>query len=208
MKKLCLLIVAVLFAALMNEAMAQKITMKSGSLDFLNGLDKLKVEYSYDGLSVGDFKTEDEYVQHRVAELNKDEAGTGDKWKESWFRDREARYQPRFETEINNVFNDKTLPLQVDPKVDAKYTFIFKTLFIEPGFNVGVMRKDAYINAELTFFETGNPGSVLAVILIEKSPGAVAMGMDFDTGMRIQEAYAKAGKEIGKYIFKNVLGKK
>jgi hypothetical protein len=28
------------------------------------------------------------------------------------------------------------------------------------------------------------------------------MGMDFETGVRLQEAYAKAGKELGKLITK------
>jgi len=208
MKKLSLMIVAGILASLMNAAMAQKITVKSGSLDFLKSLEVLKVEYNYEGLSVGDFKVEDDYIQHRVSEMNTKEPGTGDKWKESWFSDRAARYQPRFETEMNNLFTDKVVPFRVDPNANAKYTMIFKTLFIEPGFNVGMARKDAYINAELTFFETGNPGNVVAIILIEKSPGRVAMGMDFDTGMRIQEAYAKAGKELAQFIWKNLFVQK
>ena len=34
------------------------------------------------------------------------------------------------------------------------------------------------------------------------APGTTFMGYDFDTGLRISEAYAKAGKEIAGYLAK------
>ena len=44
----------------------------------------------------------------------------------------------------------------------------------------------------------------LAVMKINKVPGRDAMGFDYDTGVRIEEAYAKAGKSIGKFIDKEI----
>jgi hypothetical protein len=35
---------------------------------------------------------------------------------------------------------------------------------------------------------------------LDNAPGKVFMGNDYDTGERISEAYAKAGKELGKYL--------
>jgi hypothetical protein len=39
-------------------------------------------------------------------------------------------------------------------------------------------------------------------LTIVNAPGQDAMGFDYDTGLRLQEAYAKSGKEIGKLIVK------
>ena len=66
------------------------------------------------------------------------------------------------------------------------------------------MRKPAYINAELIYIDKKS-GETLATMEITKVPGRDAMGYDFDTGYRLQEAYAKLGKETGKYIIKKAL---
>jgi len=75
------------------------------------------------------------------------------------------------------------------------------TTFIEPGYNVGVSRKPAFINLEISISKAGEE---LVHILILKSPGGGAMGYDFDAGYRIAEAYAKAAKSLGKYLTKNL----
>lgn len=83
---------------------------------------------------------------------------------------------------------------------DAKYTLIFKTLSIEPGYNVGVMRKNAQIDAEVWIVETANKSNKLATFTISDVPGGTAFGYDFDSGLRISEAYANAGKKLGKFL--------
>lgn len=87
---------------------------------------------------------------------------------------------------------------------DAPVKFLVKTQHTEPGFNVGVMRKPAFINVEILYINKES-GETLATITLKKVPGRDAMGYDFDTGYRLQEAYAKLGKEMGKYIVKKVL---
>jgi len=74
---------------------------------------------------------------------------------------------------------------------------------IEPGFNVGVVRRSASINVDIALVETGNPGNSLSEISITKVPGSDVMGFDFDSGWRISEAYAKLGKTLAKYIIKS-----
>jgi hypothetical protein len=106
---------------------------------------------------------------------------------------------------MNLQFVKRGVNCKVGQDLEATYTVIFKTTFIEPGFNVGVARKNASINAEAIFVESANPENVLAKVSIENSPGRDAMGYDFDTGYRIQEAYAKAGKELVYFIWKNYL---
>ncbi len=81
---------------------------------------------------------------------------------------------------------------------------IFKTIKTEPGFNIGITSRPAFIDGEAWVVETQNPNNVIAKISITKAPGRDVMGFDYETGARLQEAYAKAGKELGGFIRRNV----
>lgn len=186
-----LLLAAFLFIT--AAASAQKIKKTEGDIAALASEKSINIVFTYDNMAVGKFKTEKEYIEAKTAEYNKSEAGKGDKWAASWIADRAERYEKKF----TELFTEAT-GMTIDKK--AKYTLIFHTTFTEPGFNVGVMRKNAYINAEATFVETASKGNTLAKLTLDKAPGRDAMGYDFDTGWRISEAYAKSGKSLGKYI--------
>jgi hypothetical protein len=67
---------------------------------------------------------------------------------------------------------------------------------------VYVTRKNATINAEAWIVETASQ-KVIAKISVEKVPGRTFGGNDYDTGIRITECYADAGKHLGKFIKKN-----
>jgi hypothetical protein len=204
MKSLSVIIIAMLMTGIFT-ASAQKIKLESGDLDFMKGQTELKVEYDYQTVSVGKFKVEADYISKKKAEYNEKEPGSGERWETAWFNDRQERYAPRFEEEMNLQFTKRGVNCKAGQGLDATYTVIFKTTFIEPGFNVGVARKNAYISGEAIFVETANPENVLTTVSIENSPGRDAFGYDFDTGLRIQEAYAKAGKELVYFIWKNYL---
>ena len=185
--------------AFLYLSFAQKIKVSSGNLDFLKGVEVLNVEYDYDNMGVGKYDKEADYVADKVSDYNDKEPGRGDNWRESWIADREERFEPKFEELINNSLGKKNVSVGGHP--DASYTLILKTTFTEPGFNVGVVRKNASINCEAVFVSSDS-GEELATITIMNSPGRGGMGYDFDTGFRIQEAYAKAGKELGRFISK------
>ena len=178
---------------------AQKIILKNGSVNALKEVQALLVQYDYSNLSVGKYKEED-YISKKVQDYNKDEAGKGEKWKESWKADRASRFEPKFEL----LFNENMESPKVDQKTaDAKYGITVHTTFIEPGFNVGVTRKPAYINAEIKFTELGT-GKEIAMITVQNCPGRDAMGFDYDTGYRIEEAYAKLGKSLAAFLKKQM----
>ncbi len=63
--------------------------------------------------------------------------------------------------------------------------------------------KPAYIDAEAWIVDANNPNKVVAKITIKKVLGRDVIGFDYETGVRLQEAYAKAGKELGGFIRKN-----
>lgn len=189
---------ALLFSA---SGFAQKIKVTSGDLDFLKDQKTINVEYKYDNMGVGKYDKEEDYIHDKVSDYNADEPGKGDEWKKNWIGDRESRYEPKFE-ELINIELEKP-NVKVGDYPEAAYTMILSTVFTEPGFNVGVMRKNAYVDYEITFVKTDTQEEV-ATMSLTKSPGRGGMGFDFDTGYRIQEAYAKAGKELGQYLSKKV----
>lgn len=194
-------IVAALLVLGVTAVQAQKIKVTNGDLSFLTGQATILLEYDYSEMAVGKFDKEEDYVNKKVAEYNEMEAGRGDKWAENWVADRDARFHPKFEELINN-YTSKANCNFAQTNSDALYTLILKTTFTEPGFNIGVVRKDAMINVEVKFVETANPENILAKITITNVPGRTAMGNDYDTGLRISEAYAKCGKSLGAFLVK------
>lgn len=182
-----------------------RTTDVSGSFEPLKNETSVNVEFTYEGMLVGSF-TEEKYIEKKVKEYNADEAGRGDKWAQSWVNDRGERFHPMFV----ELFNDRTSgqPLAGVGKTDARYTIIVKTLFTEPGYNIGISRMSAYINASIQLVESASPSTVVGELQITNCPGGGAMGFDFDTGTRLSEAYAKLGKELGAYLMKKVWGRK
>jgi len=180
---------------------AQKIKITNGDLSFLKGQTSVLIEYDYSNMAVGKFDREEDYVNKKVSEYNEKEPGRGDQWKESWEGDRASRFEPKFE-ELMNKYTSKAGCSFDQTNINAQYTMVVKTVFTEPGFNVGVMRKDAMINLVIQFVEKANPDNVIAEMTIDNVPGRTAMGNDYDTGLRLSEAYAMAGKALGSYLVK------
>jgi len=181
---------------------AQRIDLRSGDVAVLEGQKVLNVQYDYSDFGVGKFATEKEYIDKKSAEYNAKEAGKGDEWKKAWVADRKNRYEPKFEELFNKGLEEKGLKA-IQGSQDAKYTLIIKTVFLEPGFNVGVMRKNAYLNYKVDLIETSGKSTVAEMVL-NNVPGGQFMGMDYDAGTRIAESYAKAGKILAAYVDKKL----
>jgi hypothetical protein len=155
MKKLLVIV----FMAAALSAYSQKVKLIEGDLKPLKGQTSINTEFTYDGLVIGDdAQPEAEYVAEKKADHNKKEAGKGDKWEAGWIGAREKRYHPKF----RELFTRETKMATED--ASAKYTLIFKTTKIEPGYNVGVRRKNAYISGEAWIVETANKDNVIAKI--------------------------------------------
>lgn len=190
--KSSIIILSLLIAGSLG-ADAQRIKTVNGNEDILKNESVVNIEFVYDGLSVGKFDKEEDYIKNKTAEYNKKEPGRGDSWAKSWVSDRESRFEPRF----INEFQDAT---GMTVKKDAKYTLVFKTTSIEPGYNIVISRKNAEIDAEAWIVETADKTKKLAEFTINNAPGRIYGGYDYDTGTRIQESYAVSGKRLGKYL--------
>ena len=191
MKKLLLLF----FIAISFHGFAQKIKLTEGNLSALKGQKSINLELTYNGVRVGKYADEKEYIEKKKAEYNKKEQGKGDQWEKDWYADRKGRFEPRFV--------ESFILAGMSAKQDAQYTLIFNTTFIEPGFNIGVARRNAYIDGGAVLVATADKSKVIAKLTVDKAPGRIYGGYDFDTGLRIQESYATAGKQLGRFIAKN-----
>lgn len=192
-------IAAVFFMTLLYmNTTAQRIKLDEGNLSPLKNEKAINVEFTYDNMKVGKYDKEEDYIAKKKEEYNKKEASKGDAWAQNWVNDRDARFEPKF----NELF-EKSSDITAGPNKNAKYTLIFKTIFTEPGFNIAVMRKNAEINAEAWIVETANKSNVIAKISVDRAQGRTFGGYDFDTGGRIAEAYADAGKALGRFVKNN-----
>ena len=175
------------------HANAQRVKNTSGNEGILKTESAINIEFVYDNLSVGKYHNEQDYIKAKTEEYNKKEPGKGDSWARNWENDKESRFEPKF-IELFKINSGMSV------MTEAKYTLIFKTLSIEPGYNIGISRKNAEIDAEVWIVETANKTNKLATFTISNVPGGTAFGYDFDTGLRISEAFANAGKKLGKSL--------
>lgn len=174
------------FLFFMSGANAQKIKQTEGNLSFLKGQKELSIEFVYaDDLNVGKY-TELKYIERKMAKADEKEPGSGKKWLESWQNDRPKYYQPKFIELFNDVMKKKVVSLSEDHE-SANYLLIVETIFIEPGYNVGVSRKNAYINLVVSIVENNNHNNILAKFTINKSPGRMAFGTDFIPGLELEK---------------------
>lgn len=200
MKKL--LLFTILFITTIT--FAQKRKDKEGNIKNLKGITAYNLIFTYDNLKVDKFETEEEFLKDKMDKREAKEAGKGEAFKKSWLADRKNRYEPKFIESFNKRFDKKQVKVGKNLE-NAKYTMQVKTTWIYPGYNVGVIRQNAKINATISVYETANPENILFVTDYLKVPGQGAMGYDFNSGYRISESYAKLSKELAKYISKKAL---
>lgn len=196
MKKIILLFAASFM--MLSITNAQKIKLTDGDLSFLKDIAELSIVFQYpEDIKVGNM-SQQAYIDKKMAEKEEKEAGAGEKWKEAYFTDRVDHYEPMFKELFEKYTGDLYIQ-QDDP--DYKYTMVVKTTFIEPGFNVGIHSKKAALDLVITFIETANPENILGTITLKKSPGTA----HYDSGLRVGESYAKAGKELGRFLNKKYM---
>jgi len=196
-----ILIIISIITFSLTHAVAQKMVQQKGNLKMLAKETNLLVEYDFSSLDVGKEGSESAFLKKKREDLNKKEAGKGDKYVETWEKNKVDRYEPKFEELINKVLDTKMKVSQTE--TSAKYKLIVKTLTLYPGFNVGVAKYPAYVSFAFNIVEVANPDVILSSTIVKNVEGSQMMGMDYDAGSRLQESYAKAGKMFGKYIIKN-----
>lgn len=194
MKKILTSILLITFCFVAN---GQGFKKTSGSLGFFKSEKVVGVSFTYNDLKVGKL-TETEYCRKKMGEYNEKRMGWGDEWKEAWVSDRAKRYEPKFIELFSKYIGEKGISVD---NAGSKYEIAINTDFIEPGFNVGVARKNASVDMTCRFIEKST-GKEVAVVIISDASANNFGGGDFDVAFRIQESFAKAGRELAKYIIK------
>jgi hypothetical protein len=207
MKKISIPVIVSIFVLFSLNIFAQA-KLVSGDMKVLKGQSEVILKYDYSNMGVGKYKNADEYTSEKVAEMNKKKEGSGDAWLEKWNSDRTERFEPSFRKDFNNEVESFSLSGK-DDSPNAKYTFIIRTTFTEPGFNatmaIGFAKKPATIDVIVDLVETANPGTVIGSVEMKKIQSKNMGGYDYDTGGRIESCYERAGEYLGKYLVKNVL---
>lgn len=171
------------------HVMAQKGKVLEGDWKALSGIEKFDLEFDYSNVEVPDFDTEQGYIDQKMKEKDEDKAGDGKIWRERYFADREEHFEPKFIESFNKrgawqtskTFDDTTYVLKVE------------TTMLYHGWNVGVMRKAARLDAIISIYKRGD-NSTLLKVKYENVKGGDAMGYDFAIHSRVAEGYAKLAK--------------
>ena len=141
-----------MFLCLSVTAYSQKIKLIEGDVSVLKGQKSVTTEFTYDDMSVGKFPKEADYVAQKKKDLNAKETGRGDKWEQTWVSDRKERFEPQFRELFSKYAEISTVGETVP------YTLIFKTVKTEPGWNIGISRAPAFIDADVSTRQSTQPG--------------------------------------------------
>ena len=193
MKKVVLLIAL----AVSTFAIAQKPTQ--GSFAALKGITEFNVVFDYENLKVDKFKTEEDFLNDKMAK--REEKGSAEDFKTSWFADREAKYEPKFIECFNAASRRNGVTVQKDLS-SANYTMVVKTTWIYPGYNVGVMDQPAKLKVTITVFPTNDPSNIVVSVPYLKVQSVDVMGMEYNSGSRIASAYCTLARQHAKALAK------
>jgi len=149
-------------------------------------------------LLIGGYESEEEYIAYmrEDAELRRKSA---DDWENKWFNDRKTVFEPKFLELFSKHAGSKMI---IDPNnKDQEYVLKLHTQFIEIGFNRNFKESPTYINVIATISDKDDTEKPL-VISMKYIIGKEAMSSYSADFRRIEEAYAKCGKELAKYMRK------
>jgi hypothetical protein len=204
MKK-TLLLCSLLLAFVLNNVNAQmmgggsKIIQKSGDLSAFKSSKVMNATFTFDGLKVGAYNSEEEFTKNKMAEIEKSKGkAEADEWLKKW----EAAKKNVFPEMFLKLFNERVskMGLQVkENESSAEYTLNVNCTYIEPGYNVAFAKRPAFAAFSFNVIKNADK-SVVAELYVNNVLGSGSMGYDFSVDSRVKESYAKAGKMLGKFI--------
>lgn len=191
-----------------QSSVAPMSALNSGDISTLTDVRTVNIVYSYTDLGVGAFRKEEDYLTKKCDDIAKKprEGASCEKFKKDWTDARKARFEPRFELLFNKYGEKSAFMTGTNYSTNQDVTLEVHTVFIEPGYNIGISKKPAYIDLECTFKDKS--GKSLCVIYIKNAVGSQAMGYDFDVNSRIVESYSMAAKMLTGLIKKERKKKK
>ena len=191
MKKLVILFTALLCTTFM---FSQKVKITQGSYAALKDIKEYNLEFDYSSLSIPKYNSEEDFLIDKMAKRDDKNPESGEKFKESWFADRENRYEPKFIESFNERFKNGEIKVGKDLKTE--YTLKIHTTMMWAGYNVGVWRENSKIEATIYVYKNDDPNTVLLAADFTRVEGGGLSGMDYNSGDRIAQAYGKLAKKL------------
>ncbi|MCX7548528.1 hypothetical protein OS188_11255 [Xanthomarina sp. F1114] len=194
-----LLIAFLLSTSLMYS---QKEKVKVGSWKDLKGISEYNLVFDYSDLEIPKFDSEEEFLEDKMSKREEKEIGAGEKFKDSWFSDRETYYEPRFIETFNDKYKNGLVKVDRDIG-SAEYTMKIHTTFMYPGYNVGVMRQNSKIETTVSVYKNDSPDNIIFSVDYTKIQGSGNAGYDYNSGQRIADAYIIFARALAKHMYKN-----
>lgn len=207
MKKLNVLLIFVLLIPIdgISQSVKSVVKVPKQEIEILNGDSKyfkkasnFFIQFDYSDLKIGGYENEVAYKEYmrEDAELRRKSA---DEWEKKWLSDRKSVFEPKFLEVFHKYAGSK---IKLDPKAKEQ-NFVLKlhTQFIEIGFNRNFKESPTYINVLVTLSDENSNEEPL-VISMKYVIGKEVMSSYSADFRRIEEAYAKCGKELARYMRK------
>ena len=176
---------------------AQEVFLTKGDLSILKGEKTINIEMTYEKTMIDGFGKEESYIKKKTAEGNLKEPGGGDRWAVKWEEDKKSLFAEKFVLGFTKQ-NKMTI------NNEAKYTLIFNTKALEPGYQIGISKRNAGVDGNVTIVETTNREKKLVVLFVQRAEDSKWRGAAFDAASRIGDAYYLDGQKVGKFMEKEV----
>ena len=180
------------------EVPDQEIKILSGTPEDYKDASSYYIRFDYTDLGIGGYESETEYIAYmrEDAELRRKSA---DEWEQKWINDRKSVYEPKFLELFSKHAGSK---IKIDPNNKGQeFEINLHTQFIEIGFNRNFKESPTYINVMVTICNVTGATEPL-IISMKYVIGKEAMSSYSADFRRIEEAYAKCGKELARYMKK------
>jgi hypothetical protein len=176
----------------------QEIKMLSGNPKYFKKSSSYHIQFDYSNLQIGGYENEAAYIAYmrEDAELRRKSA---DEWTNKWLSDRKSIFEPKF-LEIFHKYAGTKIKLDTNAK-ENNFILKLQTEFIEIGFNRNFQKSPTYINVLVTLSDQNTTEGPL-VISMKYVIGNEVMSSYSADFRRIEEAYAKCGKELANYFRK------
>ncbi|WP_231632490.1 hypothetical protein, partial [Mangrovimonas sp. TPBH4] len=175
---------------------AQKAKVLEGDWAELKGISNYDLVFEYENLEIPNYDSEEEFLKDKMKKREEKEAGAGEKFKASWFADRENKYEPKFIESFNKRFDEGEVKVGMEDA--SEYVMKIKTTFMYSGYNVGIKAQKSKVDAIISVYKKDAPDEVLFSVKYTKAEGTPV----YNAGDRIAEAYAKLAKTLAKTMIK------
>ncbi len=190
-----LFIIAALFISC--SAFGQKFEADKGSIDSIIGVKQYKIIFEYPSdLEVHKFNSEKEFLEFQVNKRENKKAGSGEEFKELWFKNRANRYEPTFIKEFNDFrLEDRHVTVSRNYQ-EADHTMVVKVLFIDPGKDIVLWHQKAELEVTYEIYRTDN----LETLLFSTKPLQIHGIADGDEFEKVTTAFGELGRWSAKFF--------